>query len=122
MVQDIRKKILVVDDSEMVRKFHSYIIKIVGYEVDTAENGIIALEKLLKEDYQLIVTDINMPIMDGIELIKNIHDQGIKIPIIIVSTEDEFKQTNTRLIASNEIYLVKPTNPEKLVSTIKKLL
>ncbi|KNZ43471.1 response regulator [Acetobacterium bakii] len=114
-VQNKTKKILVVDDSEMVRNFHSYIIKMFGYQVETAENGAVALEKLLGEEYQLIVTDINMPIMDGYEMIKNMHDQRIAIPIIIISTEDEHKP-------GEDIYLVKPTNPEKLVSTIKMLL
>jgi len=50
MVQYSKKKILVADDFEMVKKFHSYIIKMYGYEVGTAENGAIALEKLLVED------------------------------------------------------------------------
>ena len=120
--QNNTKKILVVDDSEMVRNFHSYIIKMFGYQVETAENGAVALEKLLGEEYQLIVTDINMPIMDGYEMIKNIHDQRIAIPIIIISTEDEHMPGITGVNPGNDIYLVKPTNPEKLVSTIKMLL
>lgn len=49
--------------------------------MDTAENGAVALEKLLSGTYQLNVTDINMPKMDGHELIRNMHEQGINIPI-----------------------------------------
>jgi len=118
----VKKKILVVDDSEMVRNFHSYIIKLFGYEVETAENGVVALEKLLSEDYQLLVTDINMPKMDGYELIKNIHEQGIVIPTIIISTEDECKSRIIGVEEGNEVQMVKPTDPEKLVKTIKMLL
>lgn len=56
-MKNSKKKILVVDDSEMARNFHSYIIKMFGYEVATAENGVVALEKLLGEEYNLLITD-----------------------------------------------------------------
>ena len=117
-----KKKVLVVDDSEMVRNFHSYIIKMVGYEVETAENGVVALEKLLSKEYQLLVTDINMPKMDGYELIKNVQEQDIAIKIIIISTEDEYKLKLSGVEQDDRIQMVKPTDPEKLVKTIKMLL
>lgn len=117
-----KKKILVVDDSEMVRNFHSYIIKMFGYEVSTAENGAVALEKLLVEEYQLLVTDVNMPKMDGYELIRNVHDQGVMIPTIIISTEEELKFEGAELKPGHASHLLKPTDPEKLVKSIKLLL
>lgn len=117
-----KKKVLVVDDSEMVRNFHSYIIKMVGYEVETVENGVVALEKLLSKEYQLLVTDINMPKMDGYELIRNVQEQGIAIKVIIISTEDEYKSKLGGVEQDNRIQMVKPTDPEKLVKTIKMLL
>ncbi len=121
MTQKPKKKILVVDDSEMVRNFHGYIIQMFGYQVGTAENGVVALEKLLREDYQLVVTDINMPKMDGYELIRNIREHGINIPIIIISTEEN--KTGLRCEEPvGRIHLVKPTDPEKLVKTIRSLL
>ena len=122
MAQNSGKKILIVDDSEMVRNFHSYIIKMFGYQAETAENGAEALEKLLGGGYRLLVTDINMPRMDGYELIRNVHDMGISIPVIIISTEDEYKSGLARAGQDCGIHLVKPTDPEKLVRTIKKLL
>ncbi len=121
-MNNLKKKILVVDDSEMVRNFHSYILKMFGYEVTTAENGAVALEKLLGEEFQLLLTDINMPKMDGYELIKNVQEQGIVIPIIIISTEDEYKSKLSGVEIGDGIHLVKPTDPEKLVKTIKRLL
>jgi len=121
-VKSHKQKVLVVDDSEMVRNFHSYIIKMFGYEVETAENGVVALEKLLSEEYQLLVTDINMPKMDGYELIKNVQEQGIAIKVIIISTEDEYKSKLNGVEQDNRIQMVKPTDPEKLVKTIKMLL
>lgn len=122
MEHNNRNKILVVDDSEMVRNFHGYVIKMFGYQVETAENGAVALEKLLGGGYQLLVTDINMPRMDGYELIRNIRGQGIQLPIIISSTEEEYKPELSGLEPGQGIFMVKPTDPEKLVKTIKMLL
>jgi len=120
--QNEKFKILIVDDSEMVRNFHSYILKMFGYDVSTAENGAVALEKLLTGSYHLLITDINMPKMDGYELIYNVHAQGIDIPIIIVSTEEELRCSNNGINTNCGIHMVKPTDPEKLVSTVRRLL
>lgn len=122
MKQNEKNKILIVDDSEMVRNFHTYILKMFGYRVSTAENGAVALEKLLAESYNLLITDINMPKMDGYELIHNVHIHGINIPIIIVSTEEELKCDYAGINESCGIHMVKPTDPEKLVSTVRRLL
>jgi len=122
MNQNRREKVLIVDDSEMVRNFHSYIIKMLGYQTVTAENGAVALEKLLGEEYHLLITDINMPIMDGYELIRNVRDNGIEIPIIVISTEEEYRSRFTGVEPGPSLHMVKPTDPEKLISTIKMLL
>lgn len=122
MGQERVGRILVVDDSEMVRNFHSYIIKMFGYQAETAENGAVALEKLLGGGYQLLVTDINMPKMDGYELIRNVYEMGISIPIIIISTEEEYRSGLIGMGSGRGVHLVKPTDPEKLVKTIKMLL
>lgn len=116
------KKILVVDDSEIVRNFHCYIIKLFGFEVDTAENGAVGLEKVLSEKYEVILTDINMPIMDGYEFVEKVRQLKINIPIIIVSTEDENNDKINGYKAGCNAYLVKPTEPEKLMDTIFMLL
>jgi len=64
---------LVVDDSRMVRDLHAFMLQSGGYEVDGAETGSEALERILTKKYDLIVTDINMPQMDGYELTKSIR-------------------------------------------------
>ncbi|HHW00984.1 MAG TPA: response regulator [Clostridiaceae bacterium] len=122
MKQNSGKRVLIVDDSEMVRNFHSYIIRMFGYQTETAENGAIALEKLLAEEYQLLITDINMPKMDGYELIRNVRENGISIPVIVVSTEEEYRSRFSGVEAGPSLHMVKPTDPEKLITTIKMLL
>jgi len=122
MKQNPGKRVLIVDDSEMVRNFHSYIIRMFGYQTGTAENGAVALEKLLGEEYQLLITDINMPKMDGYELIRNVRENGISIPVIVVSTEEEYRARFSGVEPGLSLHMVKPTDPEKLITTIKMLL
>lgn len=118
----MKKKVLIVDDSKVVKNFHSYILKMLGFEIKTADDGMMALEKVLVEHFDLIITDINMPKMDGYEFIKQVRQRKFKVPIIVVSTEDEYKDRLRGIRSGANIYLVKPTEPEQMVATVKKLL
>ncbi|MDD2620704.1 MAG: response regulator [Syntrophomonadaceae bacterium] len=119
-------KILIIDDSEMIRNFHCYILKTAGFEVMTAIDGADALEKIYSGDQSinLIVTDINMPNMDGYTFIERLREdeQYEDLPIIIVSTEDELKDMERGYQAGANIYIVKPTEPDVLVENIRMLL
>lgn len=118
--------VVIVDDSEMIRNFHSYIVKSIGLEIITATDGADALEKIYGTDEELLIciTDINMPNMDGYTLIERLRDdpQFEDIPIVIISTEDEFKDKEKGYAAGANIYIVKPTDPEVLVENIRMLL
>jgi two-component system, chemotaxis family, chemotaxis protein CheY len=116
------KKILIVDDSEMVRNFYSYILKVFSFESDTAENGVVAYEKILNTEFSIILTDINMPKMNGYELIEKIRELEIKTPIIVISTQDEQKEILKGVSSGADVYLVKPTEPEKFIQTVKEIL
>ncbi len=114
-------KVLIVDDSKMTRNFHAYILRSAGFNLQEAEDGYDALEKLLTGDFDIILTDINMPRMDGYTLIKNIREmEDYKdIPIIIISTEDEASDKQKGFEAGADFYIVKPVNPQKLLESIK---
>jgi two-component system chemotaxis response regulator CheY len=88
-----KKQILIVDDSEFVRSYHSYILEQADFRVITAVDGSDGLEKLYSDSFDLILTDINMANMDGYEFIRRIRvDVKYRLlPIIIVSTESEGK-------------------------------
>ncbi len=118
------KAVLIVDDSEMVRNFHAYILKSAGFNVISAVDGADALEKLYMNDIELVLTDINMPNMDGYTLIEKIRDdeEFEDLPIIIISTEDEAKDKQRGFDAGANIYIVKPTDPSKLIENVKLLL
>ncbi|MEN6348484.1 MAG: response regulator [Syntrophomonas sp.] len=119
-------KILVVDDSEMIRNFHCYILKNAGFTVITAVDGADALEKVYgsEEKIDMAVTDINMPNMDGYTFIERLREdeQYEEMPIIIISTEDELKDMEKGYQAGANIYIVKPTEPDVLVENIRMLL
>ncbi len=117
-------KILIVDDDKTTRKLLSLYLKGKGYEVLPAENGLDAIEKLGTESINLVVTDMNMPYMDGIELTKTLRsDSTLKdIPIIMVTTEDEEEEKKKAFDAGVDDYLVKPTNADAISDSIKRIV
>lgn len=121
-----RSIVLIADDSEMIRNFHSYILKSAGYDVLTAVDGADALEKIYgcSEQPVMVITDINMPNMDGYTLIERLREvpEYEDMPIIIVSTEEELKDKEKGFEAGANIYIVKPTDPEILLENIRMLL
>jgi two-component system chemotaxis response regulator CheY len=117
-------KILVVDDDKTTRKLLNLFLKAKGYEVVTAENGLDAMEKLGTESINLVVTDMNMPYMDGIELTKNLrNDENWKnIPIVMVTTEADADERKKAVEAGVDDYLVKPANADQITDSIKRIL
>ena len=117
-------KILVVDDDKTTRKLLSLYLKGKGYEVVTAENGLDALEKVGIENVNFILTDMNMPYMDGIELTRNLKSDPAYsgIPIVMVTTEADEDEKKKAFEAGADDYLVKPANAEQINDSIKKIL
>ena len=118
------KKILAVDDSVSIRKSLSFILGQEGFEVVEAEDGVDALEKAQAEKFSRIITDINMPRMDGIELTKQIRKkQGYKFtPIIALTTENQQEKMQEGKEAGATGWIVKPFTAEKLLAVVKKIV
>lgn len=118
------KKILVVDDCDTTRKLLSYIIRERGYKIISATNGIEALEVMAANAVDLIVTDLNMPQMDGYELSKSLRaqDSTREIPIIMVTTEAGDADRKAGFEAGVTTYLSKPISPQRLLYEIEKLI
>lgn len=117
-------KLLIVDDDKTTRKLLSLYLKGKGYEVVPAENGLDAIEKLGTESINLVVTDMNMPYMDGIELTKTLRSDSIlkDIPIIMVTTEADDDEKKKAFDAGVDDYLVKPTNADAISDSIKRIV
>ena len=116
--------ILVVDDSPTVVKFLVFSLKSKGYQVISACDGMDALEKLsnLEEDVDLIVTDLNMPNLDGYGLIEAVRQNHQKTPIIILSSEEGEEDKVRGMEVGANSYLVKPFKPAVLLSEVSKQL
>lgn len=117
-------KILVVDDDKTTRKMVSLILKSKGYEVVTAENGMDGLQKLGLEQINLILTDMNMPYMDGIEFTKQVraNPETSHIPIVMLTTEADEEEKKRAFDAGVDDYLVKPATAEQIVESMKKII
>lgn len=117
-------KILVVDDDKTTRKMVSLILKSKGYEVVTAENGMDGLQKLGLEQINLILTDMNMPYMDGIEFTKQVraNPETSHIPIVMLTTEADEEEKKRAFNAGVDDYLVKPATAEQIVESMRKII
>jgi two-component system chemotaxis response regulator CheY len=118
------KTVLVVDDSRTTREYHANILASAGYGVDTAIDGADGLEKLFARSCDLVLTDINMQGMDGLEFIRRIRKNADwdDLPIVILSTESRDSERRKGLVAGANLYLTKPSEPESLLEHIGMLL
>ncbi|ODA44192.1 Chemotaxis regulator - transmits chemoreceptor signals to flagelllar motor components CheY [Thermodesulfovibrio sp. N1] len=117
-------RVLVVDDDKTTRKMLSLILKSKGYDVVTAENGMDGLQKLGLEQINLILTDMNMPYMDGIEFTKQVraNPDFSHIPIVMLTTEADEEEKQRAYKAGVDDYLVKPATAEQIVDSMKKII
>lgn len=115
-------KILVVDDSPVVKKIVTTTLIKKGFDVREALDGVEALEILLSEKIDLVITDLNMPKMDGLQLTREIRKNPIykRIPIIMLTTNPSEEQK--ALEAGANLYLKKPVTSEELISHVQKFL
>ena len=118
------KQALVADDSSTMRSIVSVSFKRLGWECITANDGYEALELLSTNEFDFIVTDINMPKMDGIELIKQIRKNSIyqDIPVIALTTEASDDKKRMGKEAGADGWMVKPFKPEVLAEAIDSLI
>lgn len=118
------KPILVVDDSSSMRQMVALTLSEDGYDVVEAENGSTALKKLETLQTSLIITDINMPKMGGIDLIKSVRAESDHkyIPIVVLTTENENTMKDVGREAGATAWIVKPFSPDVLKETIRKVV
>ena len=118
------KTIMTVDDSASVRQMVSFTLKGEGYDVIEAEDGKDALSKADGAGIDMFITDLNMPNMDGIELIKALRGQAANKfkPIVLLTTESQDAKKQEGKAAGATGWIVKPFKPEQLLAVVKKVL
>lgn len=118
------KTILAVDDSASIRQMVSFTLKSAGYDVVEAVDGMDGLEKAKSRSVNLVLTDQNMPRMDGLTLIKNLRGtpQYASTPILMLTTESSDAMKSQGRAAGATGWLVKPFDPQKLIEVVRKVI
>jgi two-component system, chemotaxis family, chemotaxis protein CheY len=118
------KHILIVDDSVSIRQMVEVTLKSVGYTVTAAKDGQEALDLCKTKTYDFVLTDQNMPIMDGLTLIRSLRGLTIhkKTPIVMLTTEASDVMKAQGRAAGATGWMVKPFDPDKLIEVAKKVM
>jgi two-component system, chemotaxis family, chemotaxis protein CheY len=113
-----KARVLVVDDSSLVRLYYQSTLQTAGFEVMQAINGIEAMEKVLSESFDLVIVDVNMPRMDGFTFLRSLRSGAAEVamlPALIISTESGVPDIAEAKVAGANFYLVKPVAEAELV-------
>ena len=117
-------RILIVDDSSLVRLYYRDTLEKAGFEVEQAINGIEAMEKVLTQSYDLAIVDINMPRMDGISFVRSLRRSSpdvASLPALMVTTEAGQQDIVDARTAGANFYLVKPVSEAELLRHVAVL-
>lgn len=115
-------RILIAEDDTELRHLFEHVLTRSGYETTGVENGFKALEALSAEYYDLIISDIMMPVMDGYELVRSIRERGLMIPVMMITAKDAFDDMRMGFTSGSDDYMVKPVNVNEMVLRVGALL
>jgi two-component system response regulator PilR (NtrC family) len=115
------RKILVVDDEQIIRESLSYVLSKEDYQVDEAENGKAAYEKLLETTYDLVITDLEMPEMKGTELLDKLRNLSVQTATIVVTAYGSLETAISALRSGASDYILKPVEFDELLIKVKRL-
>jgi two-component system chemotaxis response regulator CheY len=116
---------LIVEDSPMMRQLLVFAMsRVKNMAIVEADDGVDALKKLAATKFDIVITDINMPIMDGLKLVKRIRSDAIhqNVPIVIITTEGAEEDRQRALQLGANAYITKPIQAPQVISTVKELL
>ena len=124
MADDAAKRVLVIDDAGLVRRYYRDALETAGFDVAEALNGLEALEHLLGARFDLVIVDVNMPGMDGLSFIRDIRRRSesvATIPTLIITTEAGEQDVADARSAGANYYLVKPVSERDLIRHVAAL-
>ncbi|WP_421855135.1 response regulator [Oricola sp.] len=120
----MHKKVLTVDDSRTMREMLRHCLAGAGFDVVTAEDGADGIDKLKETRPDVVITDINMPVMDGFEFIESVRQSSEynRIPILVLTTESAPEKKQRAQDAGATGWIVKPFDPEKLTRAVNRVM
>ena len=115
-------KILIAEDDRELRQLFSHVLMKNGYTVKGVSNGKEALDAMDKDYYDLIISDIMMPVMDGYEFVRQLRDVGNTTPVMMITAKDAFDDMRMGFMSGTDDYMVKPINVNEMVLRVGALL
>ena len=117
----IRKRILIVDDGTTIRLYYANVLSEAGFDIHQAANGFEGLEAALTRTFDLMLVDVNMPKMDGYELVARLRgEDSLKtLPIVMISTESSEQHAAKAYRCGSNLFLFKPVAPDELAATAR---
>lgn len=115
-------KILIAEDDKELRQLFSHVLMKNGYTVKGVSNGKEALDAMDNDYYDLVISDIMMPVMDGYELVRQLRDSGNTTPVMMITSKDAFDDMRMGFLSGTDDYMVKPINVNEMVLRVGALL
>ena len=115
-------KILIAEDDVELRHLFTHVLIKNGYDVTGVDNGKKALDTLTNDYYDLLISDIMMPVMDGYELVRSIREVNKTIPVMMITAKDAFDDMRLGFLSGTDDYLVKPVNVNEMVLRVGALI
>ncbi len=115
-------KILIAEDDQELRQLFTHVLMKNGYDVTGVDNGQKALDALSNDYFDLVISDIMMPVMDGYELVRNLREISMTMPVLMITAKDAFDDMRLGFISGTDDYMVKPVNVNEMVLRVGALL
>ena len=115
-------KILIAEDDAELRQLFGHVLTRNGYASKGVCNGAEALDAMDKDYYDLVISDIMMPVMDGYEFVRQLRSVGNTTPVLMITAKDAFDDMRTGFLAGTDDYMVKPVNVNEMVLRVQALL
>ncbi len=115
-------KILIAEDDRELRRLFAHVLIKNGYAVKEVANGQEALDAMDRDYYDLIISDIMMPIMDGYQLVRMLRDAGNNTPVMMITAKDAFDDMRLGFLSGSDDYMIKPVNVNEMVIRVQALL
>ena len=115
-------KILIAEDDKELCQLFSHVLSKNGYEVKGVDNGREALDAMENDYFDLLISDIMMPLMDGYELVRQLRESGNKTPVMMITARDAFDDMRQGFLSGTDDYMVKPINVNEMVLRVGALL
>ena len=115
-------KILIAEDDRELRRLFAHVLIKNGYSVKEVSNGQEALDAMDNDYYDLIISDIMMPVMDGYEFVRSLRDAGDNTPVMMITAKDAFDDMRLGFLSGSDDYMIKPVNVNEIVLRVQALL